>query len=784
MGNSRMVKELRVGILLKVSGNPSEPAGWLRRDLLAIVIISLLLTTPTYAGAPRNRPGSESPAKRPVTVADAIKMTRLGDRLYFLRDSVAQYSPNGKWFVVVLRNGNLSQNTNEYSLLLWHTENIFAGGKPSVLLTRSSSSNRAAIEDVTWLGDNETVAFLGETPGQLRQLYTLNVRTRTLTQLTQSSGNVVSYGITPTGNAFAYVSEEQLRPMFDEVANREGLVVSSQSLRDLIADEKGGDTWSNSNELFVQTGNDRPRRINLTDMLDIWAGLLDRPLLSPDGKWVLVKTVIAGKDLPDKWSQYSDPLLQHFISQGRLMQNDYSIVDRYVLVDSATGEASPLIDAPLSPHGAEAVWSPDSGSVAVGGTYLPLDDKDRPQHSMKRSTVFVAEVAVPTRKEIVVSSEDFKVLRWDVVTNCLVLAKGRENLGSNPPQVQFCKYRDEWIQDDKPVSARDRPAIRVTEGINEPPTLVADDALSKRHTILLDLNPQFRDLAFGKVEEIKWDGFENKQVKGGLYYPPDYIPGKRYPLVIQTHGFIPDKFWIDGPWTTAFAAQPLAGNGIMVLQADESLDDLDSPREIQRETTNLGLAIDFLADKGLIDRTRVGLIGHSRTCLYVMYMLTHSTYPIAAASITDGIDGGYFQYMVFANTDANAAAAIEGLNGGAPFKGALHTWLERAPTFNADKVQTPLRIVAPNGSALLCEWEWFAALTRLGKPVELIAIKDGSHILEKPWDRVISQQGNVDWFVFWLTGREDPDPSKAKQYQRWRSLSKEALVAKSLTSSH
>ena len=52
----------------------------------------------------------------------------------------------------------------------------------------------------------------------------------------------------------------------------------------------------------------------------------------------------------------------------------------------------------------------------------------------------------------------------------------------------------------------------------------------------------------------------------------------------------------------------------------------------------------------------------------------------------------------------------------------------------------------------------------------MIYIPDGAHILEKPWDRMISQQGNVDWFCFWLKGEEDPDPAKAEQYKRWHSL--------------
>jgi len=35
---------------------------------------------------------------------------------------------------------------------------------------------------------------------------------------------------------------------------------------------------------------------------------------------------------------------------------------------------------------------------------------------------------------------------------------------------------------------------------------------------------------------------------------------------------------------------------------------------------------------------------------------------------------------------------------------------------------------------------------------------------------MVSQQGNVDWFCFWLKGEEDPDPTKAEQYKRWREL--------------
>jgi len=66
----------------------------------------------------------------------------------------------------------------------------------------------------------------------------------------------------------------------------------------------------------------------------------------------------------------------------------------------------------------------------------------------------------------------------------------------------------------------------------------------------------------------------------------------------------------------------------------------------------------------MIDRSHVGIVGFSRTVCYVAYMLTHSKYRFAAASLVDGIGCGYFGEILspYAAYDTNA------LNGGAaPF---------------------------------------------------------------------------------------------------------------------
>ena len=52
----------------------------------------------------------------------------------------------------------------------------------------------------------------------------------------------------------------------------------------------------------------------------------------------------------------------------------------------------------------------------------------------------------------------------------------------------------------------------------------------------------------------------------------------------------------------------------------------------------------------------------------------------------------------------------------------------------------------------------------------MIYFPEGSHNLMKPAERIGSQEGNVDWFRFWLKGEEDAEPQKAAQYERWRRL--------------
>ena len=170
----------------------------------------------------------------------------------------------------------------------------------------------------------------------------------------------------------------------------------------------------------------------------------------------------------------------------------------------------------------------------------------------------------------------------------------------------------------------------------------------------------------------------------------------------------------------------------------------------------------------MIERGKVGIIGFSHSCFWVMGTLTAtSSLHIKAALITDGMMADFNQYLT--NGDSYARY-YEKLIGTRPVGQGLRTWMERSPGFNLEHVTAALLVVGEGPESLLSMWQPYAILRFLGKPVELVMLNTDEHDLSNPVVRLASQGGSVDWFRFWLQGYEDPDSAKAEQYKRWREL--------------
>jgi dipeptidyl aminopeptidase/acylaminoacyl peptidase len=709
-------------------------------------------------------------ASRRFEVSDAVRVVKAQDVLE--GKPIAHYSPDRTMLAVVLCHGNLETNRNDYSVLLWNARTLFSSPEHQEILNMSSSSNRPAIEDITWLND-DTIAFLGEAPGELHQVYELNVRNRKLTKVTRSPTSVGAYAFSTDRRAVVFTAQEPTEPLFDIKETRRGHFASAtDQLWELTRQQKDGPALSD--KLYWQN-IDAPDSAKILNLLQGGVPPAEStPFISPDGHYALVKVFV--KNPATSWTAYADPTLQKFF-RGKFSTGD-SYLQSYELIDAKTGKSRLLLNSPVQPnHDSEAVWLPDSRSVIVSNIFLPLEGVDDREKESRKASALTVEVGISDGKLVKVAKEDVRLLGWDSATGCVAVNNhtgfefGSLNSARKVDGATRCFRRSTAGWEENSALAKNLSAAEILwkEDLNLPPKLYAVDPRDGHSVLLLDPNPQFDDLTFGKVEEVRWKASDGHEMRGGIVYPVGYLPGRRYPLVIQTHGWFPNKFLVDGLWTTAFAAQALANNGIMVLQADERTETFLVAGEGDAEQANYQGAIDYLDGREMIDRERVGLIGFSRTCYHVKYMLTHSKYAIAAASVTDGFDMGYFQYMAFYALPV-VSTTSEIINGGKPFGDGLKSWSEKAVGFRMDQVRAPLLITAMNPWSIVEEWEWYAGLSLLRRPVEFLVLQDGTHVLEKPWDRLASQQGNVDWFRFWLQDYEDPDPAKVEQYTRWRKL--------------
>jgi dipeptidyl aminopeptidase/acylaminoacyl peptidase len=188
-------------------------------------------------------------------------------------------------------------------------------------------------------------------------------------------------------------------------------------------------------------------------------------------------------------------------------------------------------------------------------------------------------------------------------------------------------------------------------------------------------------------------------------------------------------------------------------------------------------AIDALVADGLVDRDRVGIMGWSMTGERVLNQVTFSDAPIRAATILDGDANTLFSLTVTYGVSDGIQARKATTNDGLPFGETLEAWVRNDPALHTDCVRAALRIES-YGPWVRNNWDVYGLLRRQFKPAEMVILPGGTHGLMTPSERMISLQGNVDWFRFWLKGEERSEPflwaesdlTLKDQYRRWHEM--------------
>jgi hypothetical protein len=765
----------------------------------SIVAIICLLGVRISSGAPLQA------AKRPFTVADDVTLSRFGSSTS--DDDPFVFSPNHRFFAVCTEHGRLDINRPESILRVYGTEDILrilkerqSTREPSPLweIRKSTYRHGPIVTRVRWLRDSSGVAFLAKAASGNNQLLLADLRTKVVHPLTGDDQYVTSFDIRTQHN-FVYTVLTQSSPKQAPSLGRSAIIGTGRDLFSLLFPEDSRNPENSyRSELWAVVSG---RRFKLKDpatgraLTTYWNG--KELSLSPDGQSVV--TVLPLDVVPAEWEKLYPPPPPPFhagsnrVRAGRQDLEDPLgdlLVDEYVLIDLHSGKIQSLLGVPTAWSAGwwaspSADWSSDGQSVALSGVFVRRALPET--NSLSRPCVAVIAIGSlqSTCLESVYGAAEDDQPKWHLIMR-VRFAPGsdtRVSVDSLWPgdQTRSTTYRREssgyWKQDTSGTDEQKQQpfGLSIKQSLNDPPVLLATENSTGVSRVIWDPNPQLRDVALGEVSVFRWKDRSGHDDVGGLFKPPDYVPGRRYPLVIQNHGFIEDQFSPSGAFPTAFAAQELAALGMLVLQVRGDacpIDTLNTSEEAPCAAANYEAAANELVKAGIADPDKLGIIGFSLTCHYVLEELTAGTLHFKAAAITDGVDYGYFQYLMLSDYGGDLyAKEANAIIGAPPFGEGLTSWLKRSPGFKMDRVETPLQVVALNNHiSLMSMWEPYATLRHLQKPVDLIVIPDSEHVMTNPWERTISQGGTIDWFRFWLKGEEDPDPDKAQQYVRWREL--------------
>jgi hypothetical protein len=771
----------------------------------AITLSLAVLIAHTSLGA-----GASGQTKRPFEVRDSVEMSQFTD--------LAAFSPDGRYFVTVTHRGLLPQGVIEGTIWLFETSlaRTYINGKhgaifPPVALARMSAAINGptyapdrgkVIMQLTWGKDSKSLVFVGRDRQENRQLFRVFVTDHKITALTPPTQDIVDYGA--AGDSIAYLagpdaSSERLWSSNDPDAP-DIAVGAGHPLIAMLYPNYGRTNRAMPTEFEVW----RVLGANAEPVIDAITHKTMRVLgnyavttiaVSADGLRMAMITV--ADRVPAPWEKY-EPVAgaeRGFVAdppstdgsapplEARL--KDYVRPLQYQVIDLGKGTRRALLAAPVADfqrgnwNRLLTAWSADDRYVAASGTYLPPSDKGGASFVAQPCAVAVIDthgddvrcVAGPQTQK----SDPVYAIDWVVAGRELVVHSSPPISSEDIPKFYVLDSTDWHLAKSRRGASNVPFVLNIGQGLNQPPALIAKDLLTGRQRMLFDPNPQLANIDLGSVSTFTWKDSHDRTISGQLVKPASFTPGRRYPLVIQTHGIASTRFFsAGGNSETSHAGRPLAGRDILVLQVAEPHEPFFGTwHEGTENGTQVYLsAIDRLVADGLVDATRVGISGYSRTGFYVAKAITEAPARFAASALGSTDVGSLFGYYSFIDyvTPAYAKGAADAMAGALPYGEGLHEWLERAPGFRTDRIRSSVLVSALDPQDLIGMWSLYAPLRDQGKPVELQYIRSGQHNLTKPLQIFAHQEMLVDWFDFWLNGHEDAASSKTEQYERWRKL--------------
>jgi dipeptidyl aminopeptidase/acylaminoacyl peptidase len=300
----------------------------------------------------------------------------------------------------------------------------------------------------------------------------------------------------------------------------------------------------------------------------------------------------------------------------------------------------------------------------------------------------------------------------------------------------------------------------VAQGFDESPNyFVGGPGLAEARRVTTT-NPFQGEFAWGRAELVDFTNARGEKLQGSLYYPANYEPGKQYPMIVYiyeirsntVHNYTaPSERSPYNP--TVFTSQ-----GYFFFQPDITYRDRNPGLSA---VESIVPAVEQVLETGMIDRARIGLVGHSWGAYQTAFTVTPTDLfaaAVAGAPLTNLIS---MSLQVYWNTGGTNARIFEISQGRmeVPFWQDLEAYAANSPVFHIERMRTPL-LVAFGDKDGAVDWsqgvELYNAARRAGKEMVMLVYPGENHSLRQKPNQIDYHRRIVDWFGHYL--KDTPAP--------------------------
>lgn len=584
--------------------------------------------------------------------------------------------------------------------------------------SKGIATGKINISQIQWHPKENKIFFRATLDeNKIPQVYQTGIEKFEPTVLTTAPRGINNYQICPTGTKIFFVSNETKDERKNEL-KKKGF--------DAEIYEEDFDHLT----LYYQDLNSKEIK-KITDDVTVFEFRV-----SPDGKKILAQ--IADKNLVD-----------------------YSMMFKELyVIDVATAKSQMILD--VAGKISDMAWSPDAKNITFVAAADTFD-------SVSGSLFIISSDNKKTWREIRNYTKGFigSVKDVDWLASDVVLFYSEEGV--------YHTIRTQKINGDKSeillqpgkviITSMDFLGDNIILSANtkaHPNEIYHFQITNKKLDRLTNVNPWLSEVRLAKQEKIVYKARDGLEIEAVLFYPLDFVEGKRYPMIASIHGG-PEACFSDG-WNTNYGnwGQIAAAQGYFVFlpnyraSSGRGVEFSMMGREdlVGGEFEDVLDGIDYLVNKGWVDKNRVGIGGGSYGGYFSAWGATRHTERFAAAVTFVGVSNQISK----ANTTDIPWEDYFVHWGKWPHEDFMD-YLNRSPIAFSHQSKTPTLILHGKEDPRVHpaqSLELYRTLKLHSEaPVRLVLYPGEGHGNRKNTSRLDYVVRTMEWFNFYLKGNND-----------------------------